>query len=355
MKLLKTLTPFLIFIFFSINLYAENLNPSFKNRILIYSFTTTDTYQNEDKQKNYNYYSIVIPETIKKNLTITGNYELQSEKGPLSIEKDINEKEKYIKKLKDLGLKYNVNYIVTGSFNVINNKLIIRVTIFNVRGENLETVNHESDELGAQLQETTDLISQSIHTRIESFELANRENFSNSPFITLYAPLSLITLGIDSGYFYLFGPWKSIYKNTVYISPFVDLDLTRNLMISLKFTSIQTDSENKDSGMSSSSQIRISSGSLSLSYILRFNDTLGIAFSAGGGITKTRITIGSEKPFNDSLLAKSTFDPNLDISSYLSCNFSSINLRAGIHYKRIFYSGEPMNTGTVFAGAGIHF
>jgi hypothetical protein len=116
MKLIRTISLCSAIILFSINLHSQDKVPTVKNRLLIYNFITTDNYDNvKEKEKNFQYYSIVIPETISKSLNKTGNYEIRRETGPFSIEADfmdIKEKKKYIKKLDDLASKNKSDYIL---------------------------------------------------------------------------------------------------------------------------------------------------------------------------------------------------------------------------------------------------
>ncbi len=357
MKLIRIISVFLTIIFFSINLYSRDINSPEKSRLLIHNFSTSDNYENVKKsEKNYQYYTIVMPEAISKTLGKSGNYQIRREKDALSIQTDFNnndEKTKYTKKIKDIGLNSKSDYLITGNFTVDDKKLIIRIIIFDVQGREIEVIDHESNELGVQLQETIDDISQLVLEKIEKLNKRNLEKSKTSPFTALYAPFSIMTMGVDSGYLFFLGNWRSLYNNTVYISPFIDFDLSKSFKLSLKFTSIQSDTEKKDAN--TYSQMRILSSSMSLCYLLRFTENFGIAFSAGGGATKTYITIEPDKPFSDPMSEKKSIDPNIDISSYFAYNSTSFTLRTGINYKRIFYKNNPMDSTAIFAGAGIHF
>jgi len=255
--------------------------------------------------------------------------------------------------LKDLGFQSKSDYIITGSFNVINDKLNIRITIFDTKGREIRIVDHVSDELGVQLQKTPDIISDSIKENVEYLHRANHDRLNKSKFITLYKPFSIITMGVDSGYTNILGDWSKLYNDTLYLAPFIDFDLVYDFSLSFKFNYINSDSEDKETA--SYSQIRILSSSMSIGYNYKFLENFGIALSAGGGVTKTTIIIEPAGPFSESLSEKDSIDPNIDISSYFVYNLSAITFRAGVHYKRIFFKDEPMDTGTVFAGAGIHF
>ncbi len=357
MKLLKIIYALIMLLFISVNLYPQEMNNSKKTGLLIYNFITTDNYDNlKKKENNYKYYSIVIPQTILKSLNNSGNYEVKGETGPFTIETDIqdtSEKKKYIKKLIDLGRQNNSDYIITGNYNVEDKKITLRLVIFDVKGKQIEIIDHVSNELGVKLRITTDQLSQIISERIANLDLLFRESEASSRFNPLHTPLSIITLGVDSGYLYILGKWRPLYDDTFYIAPFIDFDLTDYLSISLKFTSIESNS--KDDETNIRSRIKILSSSLSLSYLYRFNSSFAWGLSAGGGGSKTTITVEPGKPFVNSISEKDSYDPNIDITSYLTYNISTFTFKTGFQYKRIFYSDKPMDNGIIFAGIGIHF
>jgi hypothetical protein len=357
MKILKTACVITALIFLNMNLYSQEINDVKKTKLLIYDFITTDNYENvKKKENNYKYYSLVIPQTISKSLKDSSNYEIVRESGPFSIETDIidkSEKKKYINKLIDLGRQNNSDYIITGNFNVEDKKLTLSLVIFDVRGKQIETVDHVSDELGVKLRTTTDQLSQIISEKIANLDLLFRESEASSRFNPLNTPLSIITLGVDSGYLYILGEWRSLYEDSFYIAPFIDFNITDYLSISLKFTAIESNS--KDDEANVRSRLKILSSSLSLSYLYRFNSSFAWGLSAGGGASKTTITIDPASPFEDSLSEEDSYDPNIDISSYFTYDLSSLTFRTGFLYKRIFYKDEPMDNGVIFAGIGIHF
>lgn len=357
MKSIKIIYILSALMLFSLNLYPQDINETKRLKLLIYNFITTDNYDNvKKKENNYNYYSIVIPQTILKSLTNTENYEITRKAGPLTIEtvfSDKDKKEEYYKKMVDLGHQNKSEYIITGNFNVIDNKLNLHVVIFDVRGEKIEIIDHISDELGVKLRRTTDLLSQKISEKIANLDLLFKEYEASSGFKPLQTPLSIITLGTDSGYIFMSGQWSSLYNNCFYIAPFIDFDLTDSFSLSLKFNSIESSS--KDTETITNSRLKILSSSLSLSYLYRFNSCFGIGLSAGGGGAKTTITMMPGSPFTNSLSEKDSYDPTLDISSYFVYNISTFTFKTGILYKRIFYKDEPLNSGIIFAGIGIHF
>jgi hypothetical protein len=356
-KILKIVYSITAVFFLSVNLYPQDIKSPKKTGLLIYNFITTDNYENvKNKENNYKYYSIVIPRTILKSLNNSGNFEVKIETGPFTIETDIqdkSEKKKYIKKLTDLGSQNNSDYIITGNYNVAGKRITLRLVIFDVKGKQIEIIDHSSDELGVKLRITTDQLSQIISEKIANLDKLFRESEAASRFNPLHTPLSIITLGVDSGYLYMMGEWRSLYKDTFYIAPFIDFDLTDYLALSLKFTSIESNS--KDDETSIRSRIKILSSSLSLSYLYRFNSSFGWGLSAGGGASKTTVTIDPGPPFTGSLSEEDSYDPNVDISSFFTYSLSTFTFKTGFQYKRIFYTGEPMDNGIIFAGIGFHF
>ncbi len=357
MKLLKLIFFIQTIIVLNTNLYSNSLNYSGKNNLLIYNFLTTDNYNDiKDYKENHQFYSTIIPESITKNLQNSGKYKIHREAGPFSIETDLKnktEKEKYINTLKDLSFKHKSDYIITGFFNVINMKLTLQVIIFNATSEDIKIIDQESSELGVQFTETTDLVSQKINEYIKNIDIQNEKKLKKSPFMSLYRPFSIITTGVDGGYVFIFGKWASVYNNSLYFAPFIDIDLSEHFSLSLKYNSIQSDSENKHT--STYSQIHIKSGDISLCYTRMFNTFIGISISAGGGMTSTTITLNPEKPFVSSLAEKKSTDPDIDISTYIIYNLSSLTLKTGVLYKRIFLKNESMDIGVCFAGAGVNF
>ena len=281
-----------LLILYSSDLYSQDNYSSGKTRLLIYDLITANDFANvKGNKKNFQFYSIIIPETISKNLEKSGNYEILREKGPFSIGTDFKDKDqnmKYLKKLEGLGSQYKSDYIITGTYNVINNRLLIRITIFNVKGKEIAIVEDESDEPGVQLWETPDQLTQRIIEKINTFNTLNSGKTSESSLITNHSPSGMITVGLDGGYLYFRGSFNSLYNNSLYLAPFIDFDLTDNFSLSLKCTSIKSDSDGKSIILYQ--QIKILSSSISICYFHRIIADFGISVSAGGGFSRTTVT-----------------------------------------------------------------
>lgn len=261
---------------------------------------------------------------------------------------------KYLKKLEGLGSQYKSDYIITGTYNVINNRLLIRITIFNVKGKEIAIVEDESDEPGVQLWETPDQLTQRIIEKINTFNTLNSGKTSESSLITNHSPSGMITAGLDGGYLSFRGSFNSLYNNSLYLAPFIDFDLSDNFSLSLKCTSIKSDSDGKNIILYQ--QIKILSSSISICYFHRIIADFGISVSAGGGFSRTTVNIKPyQKPVTNLSYEEVSKDPNVDISLNFFYNLSSVTCRTGIIYKRIFFKDKPIDIGVIFAGAGIRF
>lgn len=354
-KLLKIITIISLILAGSLNVYPEVKTSPKKNRVLIYNFSTTDK-DLKDKGNNYQYYSIIIPDTISKSLQKSKEYEIIRNNEPFTIETvfpNDTRKRIYVKNLSKTGIKNKIDFIITGKYYVTGGKLKTKIVIFNVQGKDIVTVENESDELGVVLTQLTDLVSSQMSGNIDNLEKLNIKRADNSLSLAIYRPFSIMTLGLDAGYFYIFGDWSKVYKNSLFIAPFIDFDLADSYSVSLKFTSIQSDNENKDA--TSYSQIKILNGTVTFNYLYKISDNYGIVLSGGGGLARTTIIINPEQPFYNALAKKTSYDPTLDLSAYLDYTISPALFRAGLLYKRIFYKDKAMDSATVFAGAGIHF
>lgn len=70
-----------LLILYSSDLYSQDNYSSGKTRLLIYDLITANDFANvKGNKKNFQFYSIIIPETISKNLEKSGNYEILREK-----------------------------------------------------------------------------------------------------------------------------------------------------------------------------------------------------------------------------------------------------------------------------------
>ncbi len=344
------------------DLYSLDNSSPRKAKLLIYDFVTAnDSVNIKDNKKNYQFYSIIIPETVSKNLEKSGNYVILREKGPFSIGADFREEEqntRYVKRLGELATQYSCDYIITGTFYVRNKRLVTLVTIFNAQSRQIDTVEDESYETGVQMKETPDELTQRITEMITNYNSKIREKHTEpvsveNRDIINYPSSGIATIGLDCGYLLFRGSYKSLYNSCFNLAPYIDFNLTDSFSLSFKYSSIQSDSDNKNT--TDFYQIKISSSSASLCYIYRFTENTGISLSAGGGFSKTAVTINADEPFMGKSSEKVSKDPNIDVSSYLSCNISSVIFRTGVLYKRVFYKNKPADMGVIFAGAGFHF
>lgn len=357
MKKAKILLITLILLVNGIGLHAEDKSTQPFRDVLLYNFTPAE--DSDKNEKKYQYYSTIIPETISKSLKKHGNYRIVREQGSLPISGGINssEREKNLNKLGELASLHKSPFIISGRYSITGRTLNLQISLFNAPGKDLKIIEHSSDETGAQLQKTTDTISIELDQEITAFESKNSKFVGESPFIGLYTPFSLMTVGLDGGRLYFTGDFKDIFNNKSFISPYVNFDLTESFSITARLLYFQTD--NYDKYTTYGQQVQFLSGSLSLCYRIRLIGDLGIALSIGGGATRSTYVIypvsGGGQPFDNSFETNKSFDMNADASAYIVYDFLPISIRGGVAGKRIYFSEKAMDMALFFGGIGFHF
>ncbi len=334
---------------------AENSSP--KSRITIYNFQMLDIPQKKSvsvkKKKTYQYYSFILPETISKKLKESDRFILDRTTKIFS-DKEILDSGKapsdYIAEFSSVAEKTGSDYIVTGQYEVIDKQLHVKVFIFNAAIQKFQEITAQKDETGLYLRETPDLLAEDIEQKITDIIVKQSEKKIIPPDTT---PLSYVSIGLDSGYLFLSGEWKDVYNNTVYYSPYISFDLTSFLNITLKFDYFTTDSNNMD--VITYSSINVMGGSALLGLKYQFSPNFGIYCNAGGGASRTETYFSTEPPFTTKTDEQESTDTSLELGLGIKINFSSIYLRSGILYKRIYLPHEWMDMGIIYGGAGIDF
>ncbi len=359
---LRTVTAFFLFIIFTTPISflhaAEDSNK--KINITIYNFqmvkTAVEEGKNVKKNEDYGYYSIILPETVSKKLQESDKFVLsRNKKALLSNSPDPLEviKENYISELSSEAKNTGSDYLIAGQYEVKNKILYVRILIYNSLLKELQEVSTSGDETGLYLKDTTDTLSDSIDEKLKYIIVAEIEKNGKSPFLPLARPLQYTSIGFDSGYVYITGKWKDIYNNAVYYSPYMSFDITSFLDLTLKIDYFNTDTENKDTATSST--MSLTGGSLLLGLKYQAFSNLGLYLYGGAGYAHSEITVNPSGPFTASLAEEKSNDPSTEIGLGLKINLSSVFIRSGIAYKKIYFKDEPMNLGIIYAGAVIHF
>ncbi len=364
MKIIKSIITLMIITSASL-LYSQEPVKQ-KPSLLIYNFNVVNmttplqkeesVRAEEEKQKNYQYYSFIIPQTISKNLSLSNNYLVNRKLELLSIKNDFpssDEKRKYFRELKKSGTINKADYLITGNCRVYSDRLEIDGTIFNVRGRNVEYFTTKSFELGVLLKETTDIISDEVNKKILDLVAANAERFRPSPFKFLEAPLGIMSIGLDTGYYFILGDWADIYNDALYMSPFLKFDINRYFTLSLSCDYLSTNTDDKD--ISSYSDLDIKGASMGVSIQFPVTENFIVGLSAEGGLARTTITVETGEPFTDPLAQETSTDPCTQVGLFMKFKYSSFDIDTGVKYKRIFLENKALEMAGIYAGLGIHF
>lgn len=337
---------------------ADNLER--KPKIVIYNFQRIKQAPAEagkspkgKKQKDFSFYSIILPETISKKLQESDRFSIsRSKKYLLTDEPESIDiiKDSHSEELISAAKQTSSDYIITGQFEVKDNILNVRIFIYNAILNELQEAATSEAETGIYLKDTPDSLSESIEERIKDIIVEQIEKDTKPPLPNL---ANFASIGFDAGYLYLSGGWSNLFDNTQYYSPYIALSAASFLDLIFKFDHFVADS--KDSIYSNDFSISVLGGSALLGLKYQVFSNLGIYLHAGGGMTRIEFSEDAEPPFTKSSPVKKTTDPAAEVGLGIKINISSLYLRSGAIFKRVFCEGEELDLRIIYGGAGIHF
>lgn len=356
-KTVKSAIALIIFFASSGFLFADEVTEK-KARIVIYNFQMLK-HQPEEikrgvKQKDYSYYSIILPETISKKLHDSDRFLINRGKRYLlnNLADSINTiRENYSDELNAAAKQSSSDYVITGQYEVKNEILYVRIFIYNALLNDLQEVTASEAETGIYLKDTPDSLSEGIEERIKDIIVEKIDKDSKSPIPALN---NYASIGFDAGYIFLPGNWGDRYDNTQYYSPYISFNIASFLDLVFKFDHFTSNSA--DSIIASNDySLSVLGGSVLLGLKYQIFSNLGIYLTAGGGMSRSELTVDTGEPFTESPSPKINTDPAAEAGLGFKINISSFYVRTGIVYKRIFFDDDPMDLHIVYGGAGIHF
>ena len=350
-KIIIILTSF--FFFYSI-LYAEEKRGSeekdeVKEKIVIFYF------QDNSKSEMYSYYSFIVPNSISLIIQETGRYEVETYTDVMnSIGKSFSEEFQNEQKdeLLNKGKETGANYIITGSYFVIDSNLSVKSQLFDMASGEVVDIEESSDRIGAILLKIIDQLSDNIHIELdishkkkiqmELEEEEKRRKAALSPFLSLYNFFSGFTFGINYGKVQIYEEYKDVYEETDSVSVYLYYELANidffkktvffnNLAFSANSDYFSTNTKDYDEDRSGSynyerSYLSVWGASFNISYLLRFSSYFNAALSAGGGTAFSKFELephyyeveeGSDDYITPEEFDRKSFDPFLEL--YLSC------------------------------------
>jgi len=347
-----------IMIFFSFSglLFSEEQKER-KPRIVIFNFQMVKPSMDESKKnkklKNHSYYSIILPETISKKLQESDRFLINRDKKYLlNNEPDSIDtiRQNYSEELTAAANRTSSDYVITGQFEVKNNILYVRILIFNSLLNELQEATTSEAETGIYLKDTPDALSESIEDRIKDIIVERIEKDTKPPIPDF---TNFASIGFDAGYLYLSGGWSNLFDNTQYYSPYIAFSAASFLDLILKFDHFTANS--KDSLYANDFSISVLGGNALLGLKYQVFSNLGIYLHAGGGMTRIEFSEDIGPPFTKSSTAKKTTDPAAEVGIGIKINISSLYIRSGALFKRVFSEDEKMDLRIIYGGAGIHF
>jgi len=356
-KLLLILTLMIL----SISAFADEDN-TVKSSILIFNFNylapgADETIASKDGSiKKFQYYSFIIPQTLSKNINSEGIYISSRKYDTHKINdtfQDEEERISHIRELVKISADNSADYLVSGDCSIEDGTLIVSVTVFNAKGYDITTFQHRSSELGVLFKDTTDSISHEIINQITAMAALDKKRFRPSPFIPAHNFLKNLSIGVDAGYLFIQKPWSDFYNDAYFATPYIMLNINNWLAFSIKYDYIQSDSEGKN--FTERYEADFQGGSINAHLRYNLTEKASFVFSGGGGIMETTIIMDPDAPLMLPGMEMSSKDPYLDTSLYAAYRFSTLEIKAGIIYKRIFSKGEHVEMSGIYAGLGILF
>jgi TolB-like protein len=371
---------FILFCFSSIVFAEEKTSPSgkpaavpeIKEKIFIYDFEDKNI---EDK---YAYLSSIIAGSISADLNRMGDFESK----PLflkiqSPDEDSSEKDHmdFLRELGDKAKEFNVQFLLTGSYVVDGTKITISCAVFDSTRQKLIEVEDTENKISAVLVEMIEQIADKVNEELKDASKTNKENKRReeeekkvkiSPFLGFYNTISGFTFGINYGRVDFHFDWADIYKHADVTSLYLSYELNninsikkvsffKNTSLAGRYDhfSARNDGENK----TRSQNLDLAAGSLSMSYLFRFNSYFNIAFSAGGGLSTIKLAIEPERDEFDNIISPGSAikeNNHLYATSALSLNFylSNLKIESGFNYNIINFSPHKINYSVIYFGLG---
>ncbi|HRS63441.1 MAG TPA: hypothetical protein P5554_09655, partial [Spirochaetota bacterium] len=148
-------------------------------------------------------------------------------------------------------------------------------------------------------------------------------------------------------------PWNDVLDDYRYYSPYISLDIFPYVSIGFKMDYLHGD--NDDKNLTYHSDFIIYGTTAFIQFQVKPVDLISLYFCMGAGTNKTQIIYNAQMPFIPPLQEVKSRDTSGELNAGLQLNLSSLIIRGGFLYKRIFYSMEPMDLKIIYCGAGIDF
>lgn len=341
-----------------------------KDRILIYNVSIAyeksifiDT-RRKAVSEEFGHFSFIIPHTIVQDLNSSGKVEAKKINGELPI-KDMGS-DAFYDDMERLGNRHGAQYIIGGRATVRGRKLSLELALINIRTRDFIAIIKDSFETGAELKSIINEISATIEQKLGVYRMETagrrrgaqrregRAETGPSPFLKAYrGALDRISFGVQTGRFFIKGPFSRVYADSEYYSPYLSCDILKWFGLTAQADYLKADNENIIVKQRSTMMLWAVTVNADFTYL--FFEHFGVRFTAGFGASMGRIVMGTaDNPFMGIITARKSHDPYLNLAASLNLRFKPLEINAGGGYKSAFFKGKSLSLITVFFGVGFH-
>lgn len=332
-----------------------------KDTVLIYNIPITfeksifvDARRKSEEEK-FDYYAVIIPQTIAKNLDASGKIRARKIDGELPL-KDIGSDEFY-DEMQKIGGVQGAQYIIGGRATVRGNKLALELAIVNIRNRDFVAIYKDSFETGAEFVTTVNDLSATIEQKLGMYMKETKQQVAVSPFLKAYRALSGFSFGVKTGRVFIKGSFSKVYEDTTCFTPYLSLGIVKwfGLSAEADYIAFNNGSTTTAAVLKQRSSMNLWGVSLNADFTYRFFDYFGIRLAAGGGISLSTIQLdSSDNPFTGITSTRKSRDPYLNIAVSGNFRYRPIEIQAGGAYKAVFFKGRNLSMLAVFFGIGFH-
>lgn len=389
MQKLSIITALLIF-----SLPAAAPAETVREKVLIYNLTILHeksilvARHKKEKEERFDYYSLIIPHTIAKNLNASGKVEAQKIDGELPI-KDIGS-ENFYARMGAIAAEHSAGYLLGGKGTIRGKKLTLELALVDIRKQSFTPITKETFETGAEMRtiitELSADIERQLDISIQEARPARRDRETRpaeeeqkappaeteqetppaekakeketqpgpppvSPFLKMYRALDGLSFGVKVGSFFIKGPFTKVYEDAEYINPYLRYGILKWLGVSAEFDYLTAD--NGEITVRKITSLALWGITLNADFTWWLFSHLGLRLSVGSGVSTGRIYLwGSDNPFGGLNKQTKSTDPYLNISASAILQFMPVELHFGGSYKSAFFKGKALSLITVFFGIG---
>lgn len=308
----------------------------------------------EKKDEARDYYAMIIPRTLAKELSGTDDCEVVPVDQPMPLEGFGSDA--FYDNMTALVAPYGARYCVGGRVTMQGIKITVELAVIDLKTRDFFAVTRDTYETGAELMKIISDLSKDVRAKLARYRDAVRPippQEKPSPFLNFYRSLSRLSFGVQGGHLFIKGAFARVYGDGNFISPHLSLDLTPYVGITL-----QTDflsAENLSKNILHRSALTLWGSTINADVIVRMAPRFGITLSPGFGVSYGSIYLyNSFNPFQALVYRRHSMDPYLNTAAFLWLRFDPVTMRFGSSFKAVFFKGKPLYLIAAFFGIGYH-